>query len=47
MKCNTASPVLAFAAWGSFVMGLTQPGDQFQAQLSNRLGVDAVVDRLV
>ncbi len=44
---NLAASVLAFAARCSFVVGLAQTGDQFLAQLSNGLGVDAVVDRLV
>ncbi len=44
---NLAASVLTFAAWCSLVVGLAQAGDQFPAQLSNGLGVDAVVDRLV
>ncbi len=44
---NLASSVLAFATQCSFVVGLAQTGDQFPAQLSDGLGVDAVVDRLV
>lgn len=44
---DLASSVLAFAARCSFVVGLAQTGDQFPAQLSDWLNVDAVVDRLV
>ena len=44
---NLPTPVLAFAAWRSFVAGLVQVGNQFLAQLAHRLGVDAVVDGFV
>ena len=44
---NLATPVLAFAARCSLVVGLAEAVDQFPAQLSNRLSEDAVVDRLV
>lgn len=41
------APILAFAARGAFVSGLTQAGYQLALELAHGLGVDAVVDGLV